>query len=557
MHLIWYATPLEATQELALAERCFDLTQDRPGYLLAKVGIARSLWREGKFRESLELVLPLRAEGLQQLKRDELGMLLNVIAGCYSSMGQSEQAFAYFYQALQEVRPARGNGFEVVLSCNLAHELIQLGDYHQALSYVQDGIEQIAKINNARLLSVLLINRVICLTNLERPQDAVADVHQLLKLPANQGGRGITNAHFETMAIALLRAGEAELGLELVTRASENPVDVEVPDEQLMLIVAQAELLMNQGRLTEAADTLDNALAVASSVATEGLSLRVRCLFFQAMTDVYERMGDGNKALGALRNWQKLHVERARLASSARYQAASLQTELLRLRQNLEAVDARRRDTERARAELEAINRQLSQKVSEVQALQAELEKQATRDFLTGLFNRRHLNHVLPQMLAQAQRDRHPLAVVIIDLDHFKAVNDWHGHVAGDQLLAAFGALLLQHGRKSDVAFRFGGEEFCLLMPRTDALSARRKVTALLKLWRSQLFIFESGRLSDNSFSAGVADSNQIQSFELLLKVADDRLLHAKRTGRNRVMVLDERSDPTDPLDPATEAETA
>ena len=77
-----------------------------------------------------------------------------------------------------------------------------------------------------------------------------------------------------------------------------------------------------------------------------------------------------------------------------------------------------------------------------MQALQSELEKQATRDFLTGLFNRRHLNDVLPQMLAQARREQQPLAVAIIDLDHFKAVNDRHGHVAGDTLLASFGSLL-------------------------------------------------------------------------------------------------------------------
>jgi diguanylate cyclase (GGDEF)-like protein len=271
-----------------------------------------------------------------------------------------------------------------------------------------------------------------------------------------------------------------------------------------------------------------------------GLSLRVRCLFHQALADTHERLGHASQALAAMREWQRCHLERVHQASRARYQAASLQTELRRLQQNLDEMEARRLATERARAELEAINQQLSQKINEVQTLQTELEQQATRDFLTGLFNRRHLNDVLPQMLALAQRDGQALAVAIIDLDHFKMVNDRHGHVAGDTLLATFGSLLNENSRQSDIAFRFGGEEFCLLMPRSDAQAAQRKVTSLLNAWRAKSFHFESGSLTNNTFSAGVADSiAEIDSMESLLKAADDRLLQAKRSGRNQVLWVD------------------
>src|SRR6185436_745901 len=174
--------------------------------------------------------------------------------------------------------------------------------------------------------------------------------------------------------------------------------------------------------------------------------------------------------------WQALHRAQAQLASRARYQAAALQTELLRLQHRLDENDARRRSTERARAELAAINEQLTHKVAEVQALQEALQQQATQDPLTGLFNRRHLNDALPTLFALAQREQQTMALAIIDLDHFKRVNDQYGHAAGDQLLAAFGELLASQCRRSDVACRYGGEEFCLLMPRTDAVGARRKV---------------------------------------------------------------------------------
>lgn len=229
------------------------------------------------------------------------------------------------------------------------------------------------------------------------------------------------------------------------------------------------------------------------------------------------------------------------MASRAHYQAAALQTELLLLLHKLDEKDAQRRATERARAELEAAHGALSQKMDEVQSLQEALRQQATRDELTGLFNRRHLNATLPSMWAMARRDGRPLAAVIIDLDHFKRVNDERGHDAGDRLLAAFGRLLAASLRKSDVACRYGGEEFCLLMPGTDAAGARRKVAALLRRWRVESLLQGAAGDAGTSFSAGVADSGQApSSSQALLKLADEQLLAAKREGRNRVRIAAE-----------------
>ena len=538
-HLMYVATPSEATPELVAARHCFDVAQDRAGHILAGAGLARCLWREGRFRESLERVLLLRDEGLSVLKHHQRGILLNTIAGCYSAQGQSEKAFAYMYQALRDSSPMRGHGFDAVLHCNLAHELLQLGDCEEALRHLGLGIARCASLNNVRLLSVLLINRIICLTDLDRPALALPDIARVLALPIGVNGRGTLGMHFETLAIAALRAGEAALGAELVDRAV-HAVRAAIPDEHVELAVVSAMLARDAGLLPQALAHLEKVRPLIAGDAAQGLSLRVRCLFHMTLADVHERGGDAALALASMRAWQALHVERAQMASRARYQAAALHTELLRLQHKLDENDVRRRATERARSELLAINSQLSRKVDEVQTLQAELRQQASRDFLTGLFNRRHLNDALPSMLALATRDRQPLAVAIIDLDHFKSTNDQHGHAAGDTLLAAFGKLLAGHGRKSDVACRYGGEEFCLLMPRTDAQAARRKVNALLKLWRSAVFPVAGGCLSGLTFSAGVVDSSLGPvAAAALLDAADDALLAAKRLGRNRVLLAD------------------
>ena len=203
-------------------------------------------------------------------------------------------------------------------------------------------------------------------------------------------------------------------------------------------------------------------------------------------------------------------------------------------------IDQRRRASERAQEQLASMNRQLSQKVEEVESLRAALQQQATRDFLTGLFNRRYLNDVLPTMWALARREGQPLTVAVIDLDHFKTVNDRHGHLAGDRLLVEFGRLLAQRLRRSDVACRYGGEEFCLLLPRSDARAAQRKLAALLRHWLAQSFAFDNVVLGGVSFSAGVADSRLVpQSADDLLRTADQCVLEAKRLGRSRIVVYE------------------
>ena len=389
---------------------------------------------------------------------------------------------------------------------------------------------------NPRLVSVLRVNRVICLTELDRAIEALPTVAEVLAVPADASGRGSLASAFETLAIAALRGGDLALGRTLVERA-QGVEREDIPDERAEQAIASALLLQLDGDLSGAVAELDAAIGNGAA-APSGLSLRLQCSMHLLLSQLHEARGDARCALRSLRSWQRLAEGRARLASRARYQAAALQTELLTLRQKLDLKDAQRRSTERAHTELAAINQQLSHKIDEVQALQSALQQQATRDALTGLFNRRHLNDTLPAMWAAAERDGRPLAVAIIDLDHFKRVNDELGHDAGDRLLAGFGRLLAAALRRSDVACRYGGEEFCLLMPGTEAAAARRKLSRLLERWRSEALLLGALSGAGSSFSAGVADSHQISaSAQALLKCADDELLRAKREGRNQVRV--------------------
>ena len=537
-HLMRYATAAEALPELDIASRHFEHTDDRRGAVMAAASIARCRWRQGHVRECLSQMMALRNEAMQVLEAEERSMILNVIAGGYSARGDSSEAFAYLYQALRELRGRRVHGFDVVLFCNLAHELLQLGDYYEALNYVDEGIERCRRMANNHLLAVLVLNRVICLTDLDLAAEAMTEVRRLVELMDAGSGRSNGVEAYATMAIAALRAGDTAYASELVERAGATLSDATVAEDRLTLVIARAEVLRASGRLNAALTVLN----AAEPLPVEGLMLRLRCLFYQTRAAVHEECGAPEEALADLRRWQSLHQDRALMASKGRYQAASLQTELLRLQQQRDDLDAQRRASERAKAELETINGQLSQKVHEVESLQAALRDQAVRDFLTGLFNRRHLNDVLPPMIALAERHDEPLALAVIDLDHFKQVNDRYGHAAGDRVLAAFGELLRTRLRRSDIACRYGGEEFCVLMPRTSVEAAQGKLDQLLRIWRATRFDLPGGTLLGASFSVGIADSTAVPGgAEALLNAADDCVLQAKRLGRGRVVVYHPR----------------
>ncbi|MFZ5528558.1 MAG: GGDEF domain-containing protein [Pseudomonadota bacterium] len=166
----------------------------------------------------------------------------------------------------------------------------------------------------------------------------------------------------------------------------------------------------------------------------------------------------------------------------------------------------------------------------------AELETLARTDVLTGLANRREFMARLAQEAQRQQRGERPLAVVMLDVDHFKQVNDTHGHAAGDQVLSSLGRLLQGSVRQEvDLAARLGGEEFALLLPETDTEGAQRVARKIVEALRGTP-IHHGSQLLPVTISAGVAPVRDGDG-ERALRLADDSLYEAKRQGRDRVVM--------------------
>ena len=170
-----------------------------------------------------------------------------------------------------------------------------------------------------------------------------------------------------------------------------------------------------------------------------------------------------------------------------------------------------------------------------VQVLQEELREQSTHDALTGLYNRHFLEEFFARELLLAERAGHPVSVIMGDLDHFKAVNDRHGHLAGDEVLRVFGNLMKHNARASDIICRYGGEEFLLVLPGMTEEGAVERAEQLRRAMAatpvshgaSQITVTASFGVATFPFHGRTTDE--------LIAAADSALYSAKADGRNRV----------------------
>ena len=184
----------------------------------------------------------------------------------------------------------------------------------------------------------------------------------------------------------------------------------------------------------------------------------------------------------------------------------------------------------------------LSRTTQSLELRTRDLEEQTRRDGLTGIYNRTHLDAVLNEELRAAVTHGWPLALALMDLDHFKQVNDNYGHLAGDEVLRQAAQLLATCSRNSDTAARFGGEEFALIMPGTDLQGAQVVCDRLLKAFRNTHHNINDENTTVVTISIGLAVQCEETSFtdtEVFFQAADKALYLAKSDGRDRIMVYD------------------
>lgn len=187
---------------------------------------------------------------------------------------------------------------------------------------------------------------------------------------------------------------------------------------------------------------------------------------------------------------------------------------------------------------LRETNRQLHARIEEIGRLQVALQELAVRDSLTGLYNRRYLDETLEREVSRARREGIPLSLVMLDIDHFKRVNDTYGHQVGDEVLRILASTLLADIRAEDVACRYGGEEFLILLPNMPLETTMLRAQG----WRNAV---EALRVTHGNFQITFTISLGVSAYpehgktpDDLTRCADQALYRAKHEGRNQVSVF-------------------
>jgi diguanylate cyclase (GGDEF)-like protein len=245
------------------------------------------------------------------------------------------------------------------------------------------------------------------------------------------------------------------------------------------------------------------------------------------LSEVYERKGEYSKALNYLKKFaalnEKLLIERA----AKRFHGLKVLSDL----------ETAKRDAEIYR--LRSV--ELQNEINERSRIQKELEILAITDSLTGLYNRRQFFSLASHEIEQVRRFNRPIALVLIDLDDFKRINDTLGHPVGDSVLSRIAGVFRESTRAVDIVCRYGGEEFAILMPETDSAGSEMIIQRIRRALGEKSLVANIDPLSI-TFSAGVAsidtgNEHGPADLETLIRRADQALYDAKHAGKNRTVV--------------------
>jgi two-component system cell cycle response regulator len=421
----------------------------------------------------------------------------------------------------------------VAVLANLAAALVTVSDYAPARDLAEEAVELLGRYDNPQLLQHTRSNLAEAQLGLGDHAGALATVEAMLREPG--GAQDNTRAHFCCVATEVFvihgRIDDAQrmcAQAELIHNAALGHYNE--------VYVCWARACVARAQADDA--TVVTALGVAAEAAARHRHLVTVCKANAALADRLAGMARFQEAFAAQRRLFDANNFRLDNRASARYYLLRVEHELSNVRAERDRALVQRQETEALNRQLEQLNAELSRKMREIEELQARLKREAVHDPLTQLFNRRYLDSAMPGLIGSAERWNTPLTLALLDLDHFKRVNDRYGHLAGDKVLRRIGKLFSSSLRPSDIVSRWGGEEFCIVFPETDVAGAGTALASLAAKLRTLNVEWGDEVIGGFTFSAALAaHGTSGTTLDELVDAADRALYAAKGAGRDRVLV--------------------
>lgn len=538
--LYFTADPGAAGATLPLARERFARLSERRGELLARIGIARlDLVRQQPARARAEL-LEFYDEAMATLPPQDRFWAINALAATYYYEDRIDETIRHMHQALETLRTIDVSPHLPTAMSNLAATLVTVGDYVPARELALDALGMLPRYDNPQLWLFVRSNLAEAQLGTGDHAGALATIDAMLGGPEGVP-RSAAQAHYLAVSTEVLAMHGRLADAERCLREAET-IYANYPGGH-----NEVHARWSAAALADARDDPEAAVAAlerAIEVAERVHHVPTLCKARAAAAKRCAALGRWEQAYTHQRRLNEVTGERLASRASAKYYLLRAEHELKHAREERDRAERERQESLALNRQLERLNRELERKVREVEELQARLAAEAVHDPLTQLFNRRYFDSVVPALLAGASRRNAPLALAILDLDFFKSVNDRHGHLAGDRVLMQIGRVLATSLRPADVLCRYGGEEFCAVLPDTDAPGARTALSTLAARLRELVVPWGGESLTGFTFSAGIAVAPTDGSTQAeLVSAADRALYHAKAQGRERVVFAGSSDD--------------
>ena len=448
--------------------------------------------------------------------------MLNCLGVALAMLEHYAEALDYYHNAERLALASDDVWFQAVLADNVGFLYREMGNWSEAKRALDHGLALLEQLTPnlmyQRLKADMLDNSSRVAGRMGLYAEAIRDGEESLAIFKQinwaQGQAEVLN----TLGQVYQALEQYEQALACFEQAYQTAAMLRNPLELVDALIHSGDIYRHQAKPEQAIATLIEGLDRSTSAGMRQKKL----MCHQILADIYESRQEYALALQHYKQHHQLQQEIFDRDSDQR----------IKVLQVIHQVEQKQREAKLYQLR----NVLLEQEIAERKRIQAELEVLATTDSLTGLWNRRHFFILANQVLLQAQRYQRNLSVMLLDLDHFKYINDTYGHAVGDDVLRAISAIFCTTMRQVDILGRYGGEEFVMLLPETHLADANWTAERLRVAIEQALLQTSVGTLHI-TVSIGIAaiDLNGNDSLDLMLNRADHSLYAAKSAGRNTV----------------------
>ena len=503
---------------------------DQIGDFKSKVRVMKNLIqfyvKLGQFERSWE-------ECLKLLKICEENGFELEHADCLNMMGQAQWQLGNFDMAMECIMDSltkfeKLNNLERVVSLtgNLGLIYSELKEYNKAIEVTDRALEMAREADLVKNLANLLNNKGVFLLELGNVDEALVcytestEIREKLKLVGE-----LTHSYLNLGEIYENR-GDYETALQYLLKAEEISGKTKDVMDMVSSLEGLGHLYSITGDYDRAIDYLEKALGFALNSRAKS----VICGIYEKLSSVYESKEDYKKALDEYKNCSRLQREIFDDNSAKKIAELKVKFETRKKLEEAELLKSKNDELAKINKIMNRQNKELRRMHNTLEVANRLLRKQAVTDPLTGLYNRHSIEEALKSEVERARSSGQPFTVIMLDLDKFKSVNDVLGHLQGDNFLRKVGELIIRTIRGGDIPFRYGGEEFLIILPLT-CIEAGFAVADRLRKGIKAL---------DSEFGIEVTVSGSVrqwngQDFTELIREVDELLYLAKKKGRDRI----------------------